>query len=294
MGRLVPEQGTITEHLFFCIIGLGAKAVVDGLVHCGRHSSVFDMLHQPQPKDEVPPKKKVPEKKGTFASLGPKHEETVRDVYFILDEDEMHIAKVKLKPVESFQDSISDMKLDGQELRNTCFIFILDERLDLKVEVIPILETSLVEMRFLYNAAKKRSANSRIRRLLLTHQSAPAVNNGSSNSNAQVTVSSFKSDIDNEKSIQSDTPHLPGDISLDLSTSAESLECEEVKKFLAKLTTSEMHGNLTQPRRKVNLDDPDSVFSTIQRLTRELLSLNTDAARSSRLTATFQRGSSEK
>lgn len=285
----VPEQGTVVHHLLFCLIGADSRRLADSIANCATHTLVFELLATPRlPSSEkhtgsggsggkyklssnsAKPKDVFSGIEAQLLAGAPKTSRMV-DVYCLLSEDDMTMVKIKIKPVETFTDSVSDLRIRDGELRNTCFIYMIDDRKDMKVEVLPVLDSSLAEMRFLYNSLKKRSAsNNKLRRVLLTHQ--PGASDLSS-------VEGGSGDAEGD-----------GPPTKLAATSVE--DPPQVAAFLQKLSMPEIPGSFVRPRRKADFDVGDAAFMAIQRLARELISANSgDTTLAARITASMGLGS---
>lgn len=98
-----------------------------------------------------------------------------RGTYCVVDEEEHVLARIRFHSVENFRESLPHSYLaDATAVRNTCFFFLVDGRLDYQQEVATTLNHGFDEMQFHYNQVKaqlKPGSTPELRTLLLHHGS---------------------------------------------------------------------------------------------------------------------------
>eukprot|EP00929_Paragymnodinium_shiwhaense_P084656 TRINITY_DN45284_c0_g1_i1.p1 TRINITY_DN45284_c0_g1~~TRINITY_DN45284_c0_g1_i1.p1 ORF type:complete len:322 (+),score=67.36 TRINITY_DN45284_c0_g1_i1:142-966(+) len=139
---LVPEEATVTARLDFVIIGTKAREVVSAMYKADACVDLSKMVGHTEAH--------LIAEEGQATSRG-------RAAYFLLDEDRVTVARVRLETIADFQDAIPAID-DRVGIRNTCFVFLLDTRLSVVEddEDASHLSRAFAEMMFVYNNAKQR------------------------------------------------------------------------------------------------------------------------------------------
>mmetsp|Transcript_104834 Transcript_104834/g.262594 ORF Transcript_104834/g.262594 Transcript_104834/m.262594 type:complete len:300 (-) Transcript_104834:140-1039(-) len=268
----VPEGATIRCHLTFALIGPDADEVAKRVSECNAHTDVEEVAAYCK-LQEAPGRQskyawsdsaEVSDDVGDASLMkaddgrSPRERDHktigLRTIYCMLDEDE--IAKVRLKIVASFKDSLNDKNITEGDPRNTCFIYLMDPRRDLGEDVLPVLNQAFAEMNFL--SAKTRTAANGLRAKLLIHEDGP------------------------RESVESDL--LASQASTWASQSSTDVEeAPELGDFASKLCEFVKVGCPRRLRKKVNFDSGDAVYGALQRHAREMFKANTKSAFSSSL-----------
>mmetsp|Transcript_12503 Transcript_12503/g.38731 ORF Transcript_12503/g.38731 Transcript_12503/m.38731 type:complete len:304 (-) Transcript_12503:124-1035(-) len=268
---LVPEVATLRCRFCFAFIGPNASNLIDDVVRAADEaevaqvvklfdakakqdafgssrsgsagSSVLGSESQPVYSSELedPPQWQAGAKgKGQTAS--PKD----RGIYVLLDEDDLSIARVKLSAVQNFNDVLGDTGVLECGFKGACFVFLMDLRLDVMQDVLPVLGQGLAEMTFLQCQSKPKVGRDKVRALLLTH----------------------------EEGATGQWPVFPEDV---------PEEPSEVTSFVDKLVNVSTALRPRRPHRPVDFERGDLLFQFIQRLARDMSKASRSSVAMSRI-----------
>jgi hypothetical protein len=209
-------------------------------------------------------------------------------VYLMLDEDEQHLAMVKLKTVEGFGDSLTSLQLGAGGIRTTWFVFIIDQRRDVCGEAMPILSQAFAEIQFMVNSMRPKVSPGKLRVLLLTHQVSSPVQKMCWTSTTSSTGNRSEGSSHSGGDSPRNTHGTNGPSPTQHHSSAESQHTdgfsgvhpgepkgrksvmdafpEEAKLFIDRL---DKFAKCKNHHRSADLDNGDSLVTCIQRLARE-------------------------
>lgn len=272
----VPEGATLLARFSFALVGPGAAAFAEQAVQSTLHCEVSEVVSicnvaekpnseakqawegREEEEEDARPKSSQSLRGGLApsqlaeAQVAAERAKRLQNlcIYCMLDEDELQIAKVRLKVVENFKDSLHDIQVMDGELKNICFFFLMDPRKDVGSDVLPILNQAFAEMNYMFKSAKRKAPSCKLRGLLLSHAAGLQVG-----SEDFFLASSAPADVDY------DPPDAPGD-------------AEEIAPFVQKLHEVAKAGGSRKPHRKVDFDSGDAIFQALQRVAREMYKAN--------------------
>jgi hypothetical protein len=160
----------------------------------------------------------------------------LESMFAILDETQMQVARIRLAFVEGFNDQMLPFA-DADALLNSCFLFLIDRRLEIDKDVMPVLRQGIAEMRYMYAAVVKKSINAKataLRAMLVTHKGEAA-----------------------------------GDV--DLAKGVETI----VKQFEKEVADFSRGSGLECLRREVDFTNSESLFMCMQAVAKDVVRLST-------------------
>lgn len=182
----LPEGASLLCRFQFTFIGPGAHEVARKVSEAELHAEVCEVVAEwglPQGKASEP----AAENEGQQQQEGQSRRSSVvaaesmqshlslrgtdRGTFCMLNEDRLEVARVSFRLVESFQESVGKLA-DENDVRNNCYIFLCDTRLNVQQDVLSTVLRGLAEVRFNYNQVKQRSASWRLpepRAVVLLH-----------------------------------------------------------------------------------------------------------------------------
>jgi len=246
----VPEGASVRCRFSFVLVGPQAKAAANRAMQCALHEEVRELIAI------VGSKKETREEKSA----------KTRSMFVILDEDDASIAVITLRVIESFHDSLASMQIGPGELRNVCFLYLVDPRLNVGEEVIPVLKQGFAEMNFMYQSAKGKASGTKVRTQILTHRGpAAALRTPSKTPAGHPSALAAKDPL----LVQGDASFL-GEVASD----DDPDDVPELRPFCEMLNQVAMASHSKDRRCKVNVDDGDALYAQFQRLARDMFAAN--------------------
>lgn len=163
---VLPESGTLKCRFNFVIIGPDAHAVVQKISEAELHTEVAAMATLKTGIGSTATQKSG---KGTVRELNIHGDE--QGTYTSIDASENTFARIRFDTMKSYEDSLPEL-LTAHNVRNTCYICLFDERMDVEQDVVSIVNKGFVEMGFNAQRLKKNGSEETpaLRGLLLVHR----------------------------------------------------------------------------------------------------------------------------
>lgn len=249
---VLPEGASLRCRFTFVIVGPNAHAVTNKVSEAELHAEVTEIMERQTKANSKSPKAEFGVSITEFdqapnggAELTLTADE--KGTYCLLDADLMDVARIRFVVVESFSDAVPKLN-DQNGIRNTCFLFLADGRLDVEEDILTILNQAFTEMRFSYNQVSKKSnalwKAPQLRGVVLSHIDEPFF------------AGKRPSGVTKTQSMES--------------VNAQTVD-QRILAFNEKLEEVTKGGPVKSSVRFVNFDDSNALYDLFESISREML-----------------------